>query len=157
MHNSVSFSPFLFLCKRFNNLTREEHDLSYNFRDNPTIIIKGADKGSAVVISDREDYLKEAHKQLEDKDVYEEVQNDSSILINTTMHALEKIRIRGDLPNDTFNYSLVKDPKFGRFYLLPMIHKCLHNVPGRPVISNSGFYTENISSFLVHYLQPIIK
>ena len=103
---------------------------------------------------DREDYLKEASKQLEDKDVYEEVQNDPSTFINTIMHALEKIRIWGDLSNDTLNYFLVKDPKFARFYLLPKIHKRLHNVPGRPVISNCGFYTENISSFLDHHLQP---
>ena len=31
------------------------------------------------------------------------------------------------------------------------------NVPGRPVISNCGFYTENISSFLDHHLQPIAQ
>ena len=121
--------------KRFNNLTREERNALYKLRDNPTIIIKAADKGSAVVFWDREDYLKEAYKQLEDKDVYEEVQNDSSIVINTIMRALEKIRIRGDLPNHTLNYFLVKDPKFARFYLLPEIHKRLHNVPGRPTIS----------------------
>ena len=143
--------------KRFNNLTKEEHNALYNLRDDPTIIIKGADKGSAVVVWDREDYLKEASKQLEDKDVYEEVQNDPSTLINTIMRALEKIRIRGDLSNDTLNYFLVKDPKFARFYLLPKIHKRLHNVPGRLVISNCGFYTENISSFLDHHLQPIAQ
>ena len=73
------------------------------------------------------------------------------------MQALEKIRIRGDLSSDTFNYFLVKDPKFARFHLLPKIHKRLHNVPGRPVISNCGFYTENISSFLDHHLQPIAQ
>ena len=143
--------------KRFNNLTKEERNALYNLRDDPTIIIKGADKGSAVVVWDRDDYLKEAPKQLEDKDVYEEVQNDPSTLINTIMRALEKIRIRGDLSNDTLNYFLVKDPKFARFYLLPKIHKRLHNVPGRPVISNCGFYTENISSFLDHHLQPIAQ
>ena len=143
--------------KRFNNLTKEERNALYNLRDDPTIIIKGADKGSAVVVWDRDDYLKEASKQLEDKDVYEEVQNDPSTLINTIMRALEKIRIRGDLSNDTLNYFLVKDPKFARFYLLPKIHKRLHNVPGRPVISNCGFYTENISSFLDHHLQPIAQ
>ena len=120
-------------------------------------MIKGADKGSAVAVWDRDDYLKEASKQLEDKDVYEEVQIDPSILINTIMQALEKIRIRGDLSNDKLNYFLVKDPKFARFYLLPKIHKRLHNVPGRPVISNCGFYTENISSFLDHHLQPIAQ
>ena len=28
---------------------------------------------------------------------------------------------------------------------------------GRPVISNCGFYTENISSFLDFYLQPLAQ
>ena len=110
-----------------------------------------------MVVWDREDYLKEASKQLEDKNVYEEVQNDLSTLINTIMRASEKIRIRGDLSNDTLNDFLVKDPKFARFFLLPKIHKRLRNVPGRPVISNCGFYTENISSFLDHHLQPIAQ
>ena len=89
-----------------------------------------------------------------DKDVYEEVPNDSSILINI-MRTLEKIRIRGDLPNDALNYFLVKDLEFDNFYLLLKIDKCLDNVPDRPIISNYGFYTENISSFLGHHLRPI--
>ena len=110
-----------------------------------------------MVIWDREDYLKEEYKQLEDKDVYEEVSNDSSILVNTIMQALEKIRKQGDLPDDTLNYFLAKDPRTATFYLLPKIRKRLHNVPGRPVISNCGFYTENISSFLDHYLQYIAQ
>ena len=63
----------------------------------------------------------------------------------------------GDLSNDTLNYFAAEDPKFARFYLLPKIHKRLHNVPGRPVISNYGFYTENISSFLDYHLQPLTK
>ena len=55
------------------------------------------------------------------------------------------------------DYFIIKDPKFARFYLLPKIHKRLHNVPGRPVISNSGYYTENISLFLDHHLQPLAQ
>ena len=65
---------------RFNNLTKEEGNALYNLRDDPTLTIKGADKGSAVVVWDREDYLKEASKQLEGKDVYEKVQNDPALL-----------------------------------------------------------------------------
>ena len=34
-------------------------------------------------------------------------------------------------------------------YLLPKTHKQLHDVPGRPIISNWDFYTENISSFIL--------
>ena len=41
--------------------------------------------------------------------------------------------------------------------MLPKIHKRLHDVPGRPVISNCGYYTENISSFLDCHLQPLAQ
>ena len=51
----------------------------------------------------------------------------------------------------------MKDPQFARFYLLPKINKRLHNVPGRPVMSNSGYYTENISSFLADQLQSLAQ
>ena len=55
------------------------------------------------------------------------------------------------------NYFAVEDPKFARFYLLPKINKRLHNVPGRLVISNCGFYTEDISSFLDYHLEPLAQ
>ena len=48
--------------KRYNNLTKEERDALYSLRDDSTIITKGADKGSVVVVWDREDYLKEQYK-----------------------------------------------------------------------------------------------
>ena len=127
----------------------------YSLKNDNTIVIKGADKGSAVVVWDREDYLKEAHKQLSDEKVYEEVTNDPSSLESTIFTALNKIRARGDLSADNLEYFFNKDPKFARFYLLPKIHKRLHNVPGRPVISNCGYYTENISSFLDYHLKPL--
>ena len=79
--------------------------------------------------------------------MYEEVPNEPNVLINTIMKALEKIRLRGDLSSDTLNCFFVKNPKLTKFYLLPKTHKRLHDVPCRPVISNCGFYTENISSF----------
>ena len=53
---------------------------------------------------------------------------------------IEKLRKRGDLIADTIKYFMVKDPKFARFNLLPKIHKWLHDVSGRPVISNCGYY-----------------
>ena len=46
-------------------------------------MIKGADKDTAVVVWGRDDYLKEASKQLKDKDVYEEVQNDDTVIGTT--------------------------------------------------------------------------
>ena len=51
----------------------------------------------------------------------------------------------------------MKDPNVVRFYLLSKIHKRLNNVPGRPVPSNCGYYTENISAFLVFHLKPLAQ
>ena len=99
------------------------------------------------MVWDREDYIKEAEKQLGDNDAYEEVPDDPKPLISTIHRAIEKIRKRGDLTKETNQYYEVKDPKFARLYLLPKIHKRLNNVPGRPVISNCGYYTENICIF----------
>ena len=143
--------------KRYNNLTKDECDALYRLKDDPSIIIKGTYKGSIVVVWDRKDYLKEAYKQLDDREVYEEVPNDHNVLTNTIMKALEKIHLHGDLPCDTLNYFLVKDPKFARFYLLPKIHKSLHDVPGRPVILNCSLYTENIASFLDYHMQLLAQ
>ena len=44
----------------YSNLTREERNTLKSLRNDASIIIKGADKGSAVIMWDREDYLKEA-------------------------------------------------------------------------------------------------
>ena len=60
-----------------------------------------------------------------------------------------------EIEQKIMNYLTVKKPQLGRFYLLPKIHKRTMNVPGRPVISNSGTATERISSFLDFHLKNI--
>ena len=71
------------------------------FENDSTIVIKGAEKGSEVVVRDREDYLKEAHKQLSNEEIYEEVTNDPSTIESTIFNALNKIRVRGDFSAET--------------------------------------------------------
>ena len=118
--------------KRYNNLTKEDRDVLYSFRDDITIIVKGADKGLLVLIWNREDYLKEAYKQLEERELYKGVSNNPNVLVNTIIKASEKIRLHADLSSDTIDAA--EDPKLATFYLLPKIHGRLQNVPVRPVI-----------------------
>ena len=83
--------------KRFNNLTKEEWEVLYSLKDDPSIIIKGADRGSVVIVWDIKDYLKESYRQqLDDKEVYQRVPDDPSALAKTLIKALEKIRLRRD-------------------------------------------------------------
>ena len=56
-----------------------------------------------------------------------------------------------------FTYDFEKATNFGKLYLLPEIHKGLHYISGRLVISNGGSPTEKCSEFLDHHLIPIMQ
>ena len=102
--------------------------------------------------------MREANSQLSDKAVYRQVKGDAEgPLMKVIKSVLRKKRNRGDISDETLDYPFVNNPKLGRFYLLLKIHKRLHNVPGRPVISNSSYFTENISSFLDFHLKPLAQ
>ena len=73
----------------------------YSFKNDSFIVIRDVDKGSGVVVWDREDYLKGEHKQLSDEEVYEDVTNDHFILESTIYSDFNKINDRGDLSADT--------------------------------------------------------
>ena len=82
---------------KFNNLTKCERKTLYDLKSDKSIVIKSADNGSAVIAWDREDYVKEADKQLGDEQVYEEVSNDAAPLLKAINEVIAKIRKRGDL------------------------------------------------------------
>ena len=58
---------------RYSNLSYEEWIAMRSFADDRSIVIKKADKGSCIVVWDRNDYVREAEKQLEDPNVYRKV------------------------------------------------------------------------------------
>ena len=82
---------------KYNNITSKERQALYDLKNDKSIVIKGADKGSALMVWDRDDYIKEVEKQLGDSDVSEEVSDDPEPLISTIHTTIEKIRKRGDL------------------------------------------------------------
>ena len=55
------------------NLPKEEYLTMRSLQNDRSVVIKPADKGSAVVVWDRNDYLKEAERQLSDEKTYEEI------------------------------------------------------------------------------------
>ena len=142
---------------RFDNLTKNERAALKGLMEDNNIIIKGADKGSAVVVWDKEDYLTEAECQLGDSKVYEKVKEPLPALNKSIKSCLAKIKKRRDVSVETLDYFMINNPRLGRFYLLPKIHKRLEEVPGRPVVSNTKYHTENISAYLDHHLKPIAQ
>ena len=141
-------------CQR--NLTQDEQRALENLRNYDDIIIKQADKGSAVVVMDREAYINDAVGQLNDSEVY--VLLDGDPTRDMVKKINEKIREsweKGSIDDKTKDYLMVsEDVKPGRFYLLPKIHK--RGCPGRPVISGCGTPTEKISAFVDQKVRPLV-
>ena len=54
-----------------------------------------------------------------------------------------------------FGYFPVNNHTLGRFYLLPKIHKRLHNVPGRPDISSFLDFHWNLAKKKKFYIQDM--
>ena len=110
------------------------------------------------MVWDRQDYLKETKNQLNDKNVYKELTGDvEGPLEKIIKTVLKKARDRRDTSDNALRYFLVNNPKLGRFYHLPKIHMRIQNVPGQPIISNSEYYTKNISAFLEFHLKPLAQ
>ena len=77
-----------------------------------------------MVVQDKEDYLREANSQFNDKEVYREVEGDAEgSLMKVIKSVLEKTRNRGDISDKTLHYFLVNNPKSSRFCLLPRFTK----------------------------------
>ena len=133
-----------------------------NLQSDRDVIIKPADKGSAVVIRDRNVYLKEAEKQLSDRSTHLEtkvIEKDFNLVeqSNKMFENLQRKSLIQERERNYFKFNFKKATNLGKLYLLPKIHKGLSNIPGRPVISNCGTPTEKVSEFLDHQLQPIMK
>ena len=144
--------------KNFGNLSSSEQLYLKKLKSDRNIVIKEADKGSAVVVWDREDYISEANRQLDDRQVYEEVEVDPEVDLGKTINSrLNELREEDPGLEEVTDYLKVKDSRLGRFYLLPKIHKGLSSVKGRPVISNCGTITEQISEYLDHHLNPLVS
>ena len=138
------------------NLTKNEQKALENLRSYEDIIIKQADKGSAVVVIDKETYIKEARRQLDDRAVYTPLDGDPTEDMAEIIN--ERIRAcydRGNIGEKTRDYLMVsEDARPGRFYLLPKIRK--PGCPGRPALSGCSTPTEQVSEFVDHKLRPLV-
>lgn len=146
------------------NLSKFEQTALEQLSSNNNIVLKPADKGSAVVIMDRQDYLYEGYKQLSDTNYYTKLDRP---MYKDTVPLIEKIV--NSLHNKKFINNKQKqfllsnqEPRARRFYLLPKIHKPKNKwsvpfkiPPGRPIVSDCNSPTYNTAQFVDFYLNPL--
>ena len=139
-------------------LDKEERKALKDLKSYEDIVIKSANKCSAVVVWDREDYCGEPSEQLTDELVYERVDDNPFGRVTTLIdEKLRELVRAGKITEENRRYLKGKNVVLGRFYLLPTIHKRVMNVLGRPVVSNCGTANEEISEFVDFHLMPVVS
>ena len=128
-----------------NNLSPNETQALKELCLNKDIIIKPADKGSAVVIMQREDYLKEGYRQLSDINYYRKLDHDPTAEFHKkVMNFLEDMYQNGEIDLTVQQYLLEDTQRTSQLYILPNIHKRTLPPPGSPILSANRCLTERI-------------
>ncbi len=155
--NKLSLSKTKLTAPMKQNLTKKERLAIKELSQNKSIIIKKADKGSSVVIMNTEDYIAEGHRQLSDGKFYQKVDHD----LTDEHNAQVKDKVmdmfnKGEITLETVEFFIHENPRTAQFYLLPKIHKCLSNPPGRPIVSANECLMERISQFVDFFMKPFL-
>lgn len=150
-------------CSIKDNLSKAERQALKELKTDTSIVIKKADKGSAIVIMDRADYIKEASRQLNDERHYKEIDTpqypDNCDMFNELLYQMKSQNL---INSKELNYlSALKDSRERIFYILPKIHKDPSKwtvkdkiPPGRPIVSDVNSESYNISKFIDYHLAP---
>ena len=102
---------------RKKNLTKEEYKSIKSLRNHPDIIIKPADKGSAIVILDKQYYVKEGGRQLQNDYFYEETETDfTGEVIHRVNLYVNNMLQRGQISQNTSKYLTTDIDRTQQFY-----------------------------------------
>ena len=114
------------------------------------IVITNADKGGTLVIMNVEKNINE------DKRNYNTLQEDTTLQhSNLVNNAIDKFKKENLLCKKLDDGLKSVNPKPPKFYIAPKIHK--ENNPGRAVINSINCHTSEISRFVDHHLQPLVR
>ncbi len=146
------------------NLTREEHRAIFELKNNPEIVIKKADKGSAIVVMNTIDYITQCLAILDKDTDYERLDNDPSEEYRKDIEVIiHRMYQKGEITESVYQYLNRKHVRTARFYALPKIHKFIQywdsetRPPMRQIAGANQSPTERPSQFCDHFLNPIMK
>ena len=137
------------------NLSKKQTQGLRELSQNPDIVIKKADKGSAIVVMNSRDYLREGYRQLSDPDFYCKLDHDPTPKIREKIdETLTQMRAKGLITDDNFDHLSIDTYSEGKFYLLPKIHK--KGAPGTLICSSVNHPTSRISKFVDEHIKAYV-
>ena len=141
------------------NITRQEKEAIKTLREDSSRVVLTADKGVALVVMDKNQYVEKCMDLLNDTKTYQPCKDTTKKLHRDVQESLRKLnREHGtsrlhDWSKLYYNRLLPtgNSSPAPRFYGLPKIHKT--NCPMRPIVSACGTATYQLAKFLTKILQ----
>lgn len=144
------------------NLTLEEAEAITELMEAKHIVIKPADKGSVVVILEREQYISEVLRQLNDQTYYKKLEEPIYLQTIPMVHKIvDTLKTKKFINHKQVKYLKgMAEPRERRFYILPKIHKPREKwtdgvPPGRPIVSDCGSETYATAEYIEYFLHPL--
>ena len=156
------------------NITLDERNALTSLQNDPTIIIKEADKGGGIVIMNTSFYRDKMLEMLANDSFYKMTNDTCS---KTTFKKIRNlIKLAKDITRHEIAYLLEFDFKSSNFYVLPKIHKsnliknkCIEtqseylelkdpiDLQFRPIVAGPVCETHRLSNLIDILLKPFIK
>uniref|UniRef100_A0A8C5M182 Reverse transcriptase n=1 Tax=Leptobrachium leishanense TaxID=445787 RepID=A0A8C5M182_9ANUR len=140
------------------NMSAMDFSILKILRSDPSIIIKPADKGGALVIMNSKDYMKEIQRQLSDSETYRRLDRDPTSEIVVRISTLVQDALENQIIDVGLSKFLIKQyPLTPVMYVLPKVHKSLITPPGRPIVSAVDSVFSPLSIFLDKVARPYLQ
>ena len=140
--------------RRQANISKEELKALKELKLDNNRLILTADKGVALVVIDKDEYIKKAEDLLKEK-TYKKIAEDPTVKQkNKLINILRNIKTEGGLKEEVYRRLYPTGAGSPKFYGLPKIHKS--GIPLRPIISSIGTVTYNTAKELARILKPLV-
>ena len=140
--------------RRQANISKEELKALKELKLDNNRLILTVDKGVALVVIDKDEYIKKAEDLLKEK-TYKKIAEDPTVKQkNKLINILRNIKTEGGLKEEVYRRLYPTDVGSPKFYGLPKSHKS--GIPLRPIISSIGTVTYNTAKELARILKPLV-
>ena len=136
------------------NLTKAQNIALRELKRDRDRIVLTADKGVAMVVMDKQDYINKAN-QLLNQNTYKVISKDPTTTIkNKLINILRVIKTKTGLGSYSYKAMYPTGCVPPKFYGLPKIHK--PDTPLRPIVSSCGSVTYGVAKELAKILKPLV-
>ena len=136
------------------NLTKAQNTALRELKRDRDRIVLTADKGVAMVVMDRQDYINKAN-QLLNQNTYKVISKDPTNTIKDKLiNILKNIKTKSVLGTNIYKSMYPTGCVPPKFYGLPKIHK--PDTSLRPIVSSCGSVTYGVAKDLAKILKPLV-